>query len=1317
MNTPRVTWLRTTCVLGILGAVSAASWADDRDLLRLASADPYVFILFDVSGSMNWTPQCTQEDLDAGVCDYLCTGIDCTPRAMGDDPASKMRQAKEAIHEVLEEVENVHFGFATYNQNDLRARYKHWLYRARSNGPALAGSEFWPRTGAIETFGQDFGCDSGDNDFNIPCYASWPADLNDAWEVERALRAPKLGTAGTDTDYIYVRSAGTRYRIRYQRNAGNLGDATIDVRYLAERCNNSDCSSRTSLPQVTVTLERVTDFFHWESSSSGGRAARRSYFPNEQDHSASGTCNGWDPNTDTSSDDYGDDGSENIKQTTISTDPRGSRFHVGDVIPLDWNTDNRALIQSRLAPNGVDFTQASYFQDTPGASSILHLRNDSQKPLLAQGSTPLGASMSNFRDWWRGTSSNPGWSDIAALQDPDWVCRKKYLIVVTDGDETCNGSPATVAGNLNQPGNDRVRTYVVGFGLQTSTSLNAIAASGGTTAPIFPQNKQELIDALTSIFGAIQEETRAFASATVPSVQADISDRVYLSRFLPFDDEPVWSGGLDAFLKPVPLNDEGQPDREASCSAGLDSSCFLWDAGEQLLAQNGMGLADNQRRVFYVRDLPTSSVPATKRPLQAPAGDPGACSGYPPSGCSEWWDLFFGFGLDPTRTPASLATDAGSIIDTTLAEKVATYEVTDPDTGEVTTREERFKLGDLFHSDPTYVERPLDFELLARDLYGNDSTCDAEPPNHNRGYRCFADKHRLRRKTVFVGANDGMIHAIDAGTFEGPPDTGTFNTGTGRELFAVMPRTAMPIVRDQADGDEQIYSMDGAPRVGDAFIDPIHNGAPDEDDREWRTILVAGMREGGNKFPSQEWVPRFEHVPGQRMRNAYIAIDITQPDPYDSDGVPPDDVVPACLRLNSSIPADCGVLSYPTVLWEYGDLHPTTRVPMDEDLNTRPDLGDTWSRPILGRVRTDAGNREVAVFGGGMDTPFRNGTIGNWIYMVDIETGRTLYKRRIIGAVPGEIAAQDRDNDAFLDTLYFGTTAGLVYKVDLRTVGTVANVTVRDLNGTALTQARITNADWEPFPIFQTGPAGAAGPIFHGPTVFYVARAAKYALAFGTGDRENLWSEVYGAGRFYVMLDTGFTQAQYLSGALPRTEDSYIAVDPDGPEASVDRILGGSGGWYFTLGEDERVITRAAGLAGLLNFTAFQPQVDFVDVDEDQLCARTGLSRIFGVNASNGNALGLTVEGDPRRYMEVRDFTTAPTLEQVHTKNQPSGGTEIEPWDEDQQRVIASVMSFFPEGTRFANYYYQLTPRTSRNEQVKPIPIPIGIIVSNWKEF
>ncbi|HSF41065.1 MAG TPA: hypothetical protein VLT87_14815, partial [Thermoanaerobaculia bacterium] len=67
-----------TFVAALLGIAAAApSAGDDRDLLRSSVGEPYVFVLLDTSGSMNWSPRCTQEQFDRGECKVLCPTGDC----------------------------------------------------------------------------------------------------------------------------------------------------------------------------------------------------------------------------------------------------------------------------------------------------------------------------------------------------------------------------------------------------------------------------------------------------------------------------------------------------------------------------------------------------------------------------------------------------------------------------------------------------------------------------------------------------------------------------------------------------------------------------------------------------------------------------------------------------------------------------------------------------------------------------------------------------------------------------------------------------------------------------------------------------------------------------------------------------------------------------------------------------------------------------------------------------------------------------------------------------------------------------------------
>ena len=97
-------------------------------------------------------------------------------------------------------------------------------------------------------------------------------------------------------------------------------------------------------------------------------------------------------------------------------------------------------------------------------------------------------------------------------------------------------------------------------------------------------------------------------------------------------------------------------------------------------------------------------------------------------------------------------------------------------------------------------------------------------------------------------------------------------------------------------------------------------------------------------------------------------------------------------------------------LWEFYDKEDCgTYLPdgrCDDDVDNRPDLADSWSGATIGRIEvcTEVSSQEclatedryVAVFGGGMDAERKGQAVagGNFLYMVDIETGKAIYERR-----------------------------------------------------------------------------------------------------------------------------------------------------------------------------------------------------------------------------------------------------------------------------------------------------------------------------------
>jgi len=104
------------------------------------------------------------------------------------------------------------------------------------------------------------------------------------------------------------------------------------------------------------------------------------------------------------------------------------------------------------------------------------------------------------------------------------------------------------------------------------------------------------------------------------------------------------------------------------------------------------------------------------------------------------------------------------------------------------------------------------------------------PPDDEYGYAegtgTFASAYKNRRSIIFFGANDGMIHAVDA--------------RTGYEVWAFIPYNLLPKLQTVLDGQpvEQFsYFVDSSPKIAEVKL----GGA-------WKTLLVIGQGYGGTFY-------------------------------------------------------------------------------------------------------------------------------------------------------------------------------------------------------------------------------------------------------------------------------------------------------------------------------------------------------------------------------------------------------------------------------------------------------------------------------------
>jgi Tfp pilus tip-associated adhesin PilY1 len=1070
-------------------------------------------------------------------------------------------------------------------------------------------------------------------------------------------------------------------------------------------------------------------------------------------------------------------GCVSVKHTTDLSGPLGPitttrPLDRGDLLPLSWDDDQKAEFLTRLAPSDpglkFDYRVARYFKDEPDpGQNYLELRDATQQPLVGLGHSPLSKAVADFRCWYLGDGNkcrtsfyDPGWEALAASRDEAWGCRKPYLIVISDGLDNCGGeNPCADTANLFAKAT--IRTWVVAYGANCAAAGNPLKcmAQNGKGELVCPQDPTQLEQELRAIIGQIKEDITTFASAAVPSVQTSAGQSVYLTSFQPVVDRVPWAGHLDAYLKPVPTDLQGRAVNTPVCNATVQSGCFLWDAREQLLQQAAptdpitglllssdlnLGPGANERRVFFSQLRPAASPTGTwaqgRRLFDHQTLAEAA---------SERYDFWHALGTLPATFPvddALLLNAANGVVDATLAVKYDTL---------VNGTPIQWVLGEIFHSNPLVIGPPNNAVYFTQDIGSNARPC----ADGNPGYRCFAFKHQFRRRVLLAGANDGMAHAFDAGIFEvrgvldaertaanaatDPDDR--YTNGTGREIFGYLPRVTLPTVRRMATATSHLYGVDGTVVVADARIDPVHDGTPTPAQREWRTVAIGGLREGGE---------------------SYYALDITQPDELDSRSVPQSGsgYVPSCLGTpldaNSAVPAaTCGPAPYPAVLWEWND---TVRVPnastpmgfdlvgLDEDRNGKKDHAASWSIPNMGRIRvcTNPGascrlnvdrteDRYVAVFGGGLD---KDGLRGNYLYFVDIETGETLYKRLVEGSSPAEPSAVDTDQDGYLDRVYFGTTAGYLYRADIGpwpdptdpTTLLVAGLETRagwarDLQGNDHDVTRVFQANWEPRKIFDSGDREFRAVYFR-PSVLFVAKLGRYALAWGTGDREDLWTLSNNMeGRFYVMVDdSDVIRAATGSWPAPRTEAnlqlvqvSTVLSPPTLSNYLLDRA-NGNRGWYLQLSAKERLISSPFGLSGILFFSTYNPTTTG---NVQTGCSYTGKSNVFVVQTENANPLLLPVGSTTTppqtswvRKKEIGTFVTEAYTEQGQSKNPAGGGSDICSAAE-MQLLMQQLKSLFPQRCDFANYRVDVKTIGSDTTNWCVAPVPVCLIEKNWKDF
>ncbi len=853
-------------------------------------------------------------------------------------------------------------------------------------------------------------------------------------------------------------------------------------------------------------------------------------------------------------------------------------------------------------------TAVDYVSDGSGGFSWQdHFDNDPESatynpvPMIADGSTPINNSLLDAFDWYVDQVTIGEWAN-----DPLRECREWYVVLITDGAESCAGEgqfacdPGQAASKFANPninGVDKVKVFTIGFSESVADAPEQLTCISEATEGVYygARNASELSNALQNVIDNLETAARSFTPFKIsppPSSAGSGSSTqdslVVYPIFQAASGVTLWHGNLYGFRfnkanASIPITGNCEIDYSQVVVEAFNDRA--WNANALLAEQLA---EDNPTRYVFMgsditdtwvrHDLATIPTNHTLR--------------------DEFRTLIRRSGLSNLETQNIVNFVRGIWMDDDPA--AAPDPTAGPAESHLARPADSSALGDIYHSQPVIVNPP------SRSMYFFDYGFGASGEEGAHDYGAFMRKHAKRRRVVLAGANDGMLHAFDGGVWD-RDRTGVNETydkihdlGDGSELFAYVPQAVMPRLYGLTNGVEQQYMVDGPIEVGDAFID--HDG---DDTREWRTVAIAAMRRGGRGL---------------------VALDITQPDPISGspDFIPEYDEgsqFPGCIDGTN-----CGGDEYPKVLWEFTDTD-------DDDVNCGEglvggselegadcepwwDLGWTWSKPVIARIgiyNDDDPPDDVfiAFFGGGWDEKVEDRT-GRHFYGVNVQTGEWVVKHPIGAPVPAGPTVLDTDDDGFHDRVYFADSDGSVWRIqypapDLPTAisaeadGATGGVFPKPGRIARIWDFREDFADRQMF--------------FHRPVAVSTVvegGAKRWALALGSGNRANLGEtgEVVDGvntgkvGRFFFLLDVNnidedvvtrgaadLRPVQYTALADPTFScgDEGSALDPDNADSGSK-----SYGWYLNLRPNEKVMWEAPVIDGFIVFPTFDSTKDVV---------------------------------------------------------------------------------------------------------------------------
>ncbi|HET7570475.1 MAG TPA: PilC/PilY family type IV pilus protein [Gammaproteobacteria bacterium] len=407
------------------------------------------------------------------------------------------------------------------------------------------------------------------------------------------------------------------------------------------------------------------------------------------------------------------------------------------------------------------------------------------------GQSPLAGLLQSAYSYYDGSYPNQ-----SAPASANGCAGQRYVVLVTDGLPTMdlNGNKWPPLGTAAADGygvtadNDQalidtidqikklkstgIETYVIGLGAGVDTSLNSEAADAltamavaGGTGDYFPATTpQDVASKMQVIMSHVEAANLTTTAAAVNSTGLRSDTVVYQGQFESQDQYGDWTGNLYAY----PVAADGSVDTStgsANWSAQTQLDAANWNTGRRIVTWN----------------------PATSQ------GEPFRYSTYITT---------------TSKTGLALMQGSGTTLTDTQLQDAVQYLRGDPleeQRNNGSYRSRAHILGDIVDSNPLFIGAPR--------MYISDTS-----------YITFQSANKDRTPMIYVGANDGFLHA--------------FKAATGDEVFAFAPyavlNTMYDLTQPSYNSGHRFY-VDGSPTASDVEFA----------DGTWHTVLAGGLDHGG----------------------------------------------------------------------------------------------------------------------------------------------------------------------------------------------------------------------------------------------------------------------------------------------------------------------------------------------------------------------------------------------------------------------------------------------------------------------------------------